>query len=525
MKMNIIFSLILTLLIFNNVHANGSEKAKLKDITFYPEQLECNIKLTLKNLKQVGEVDERYQSFNLEMCEVVGGRFWIPYDELDSTKIRGRGFDALKQSIPAINLYEKKLRVLTSALGPTYIRVSGLWANTIYFQDNDKPKLETAPEGYNNVLTRKQWKGVIDFVEAVDGKLTTSFTISDGIRDKDGNWTTAQIKPLINYTKSIGGEIAMAEMFNEPSHASHGGAPKGYDGAWFDRDFAAFKSYMSSAMPETKIAGPGSTGEGGIMPGISLTTDQIFEAEPKPNFDIWSYHYYGVLSKRCFGRQTPEDALTEEWLSKTELGLKYYEEFRDKYQPGIPIWLTETAEASCGGNPLAATYVDCFRYLEQLGRLAKKNVKVVMHNTICASEYGLLEQETYEPKPNYWAALLWNKLMGTKAYEASLPVEGVDVFVHNLKNSSNGLAVMIVNPKNSECSISIPAKAEQYLFTGDELQPETVNELLTKTVKLNGKVLELNPDETLPELKGEKIKAGEVQLPPYSIVFLSFKNI
>ena len=113
--------------------------------------------------------------------------------------------------------------------------------------------------------------------------------------------------------------------------------PKIYDGNYFDKDFAAFKSFVRSAMPEMIIAGPGSTGEGGIMPGISLTTDQIFAADPKPNFDIWSYHYYGILSKRCFGRQTPENAISKEWLSKTELGLKYYEEFRDKYQPCAPI--------------------------------------------------------------------------------------------------------------------------------------------------------------------------------------------
>ena len=46
--------------------------------------------------------------------------------------------------------------MFASALGPTYIRVSGTWANTIYFQDNDNPKLANAPDGYENVLTRKE---------------------------------------------------------------------------------------------------------------------------------------------------------------------------------------------------------------------------------------------------------------------------------------------------------------------------------------------------------------------------------
>lgn len=472
--------------------------------------------INLKGLKQVAQVDERYQSVNIEMCEVVGGDFWIPYDLLDSVKVRSSGFNALKRTIPPVDLYEKKIRMLASALGPMYIRVSGTWANTTYFQDNDEPKLAKAPDGYQNVLTRAEWKGVIDFCKAVNGKLVTSFAISDGIRDSNGNWTTAQIEPLINYTLKAGGEIVAAEMFNEPSHASYGGAPEGYNAESFAQDFSAFKSYINKKLPEMKILGPGSTGEGGILfQGGPMSTDSIMSSVPKPQFDIFSYHFYGGVSKRCMGGLTPENALTSDWLSKTELGLRYYEEARDKYNPGVPIWLTETAESACGGNPWAATYIDCFRYLEQLGRLAKMGVQVVMHNTLCASEYALLEQDTHEPRPNYWAALLWSRLMGTSVFDTEKSEEGPDIFIHNLKNSSGGHAVMIVNPRDDEYLFRIPARAEQYLITADELQ--------TKTIKLNGIPLELKSDGTLPEIKGERIRAGEIKIPSHSILFLAFR--
>ncbi|WP_319231984.1 hypothetical protein [Draconibacterium orientale] len=473
-------------------------------------------KLVLSNLKCIGQVDERYQSVNIEMCEVVGGRFWIPYDLIDNNieVTRENYHSVLKRSIPPANLYDKKLRTLASALGPMYIRVSGTWANTTYFQDNDEPKLESAPDGYENVLTRAEWKGVIDFCKAVDAKLVTSFAISAGVRDGEGNWTTAQIEPLINYTKSIGGKIAAAEMFNEPTHANHGGAPQGYDGAYYARDFEVFKAYVNKALPDMKILGTGGSGEGGITPGGSVSTDDIMTASPKPEFDIFSYHFYGGVSKRCMGELTPEYALSDEWLSKTELGLKYYEDARNKYLPNVPIWLTETAEAACGGNPWAATYTDNFRYLEQLGRLATKNVQVVMHNTLCASEYALLDQDTHEPRPNYWAALLWNKLMGTKVYKPNSEIEGVDIFIHNLKGSSDGLAVLVINPKETETIIEIPSEAQQYLLTADDI--------LSKTVKLNDEILKLETDETLPRIAGKELNAGEVLIPPRSILFLSF---
>lgn len=43
-------------------------------------------KIDLKQMSFIGTVDERFQSFNVEMCEVIGGDFWIPYTLIDSVK-------------------------------------------------------------------------------------------------------------------------------------------------------------------------------------------------------------------------------------------------------------------------------------------------------------------------------------------------------------------------------------------------------------------------------------------------------
>jgi hypothetical protein len=36
-------------------------------------------------MARVGSVDERFQSFNVEMIEVTGGRFWKPYNTTTDT--------------------------------------------------------------------------------------------------------------------------------------------------------------------------------------------------------------------------------------------------------------------------------------------------------------------------------------------------------------------------------------------------------------------------------------------------------
>ena len=99
----------ITIILFFFSLSHGTEKRRRREKEAYT--------LNLTDLKQVGEVDERYQSFNVEMCEVVGGDFWIPYDLLDPEKAKAGGFAALKRTIPPVNLYDNKLRTLASALG------------------------------------------------------------------------------------------------------------------------------------------------------------------------------------------------------------------------------------------------------------------------------------------------------------------------------------------------------------------------------------------------------------------------
>ena len=158
-------------------------------------------------LKAIGQVDARFQSYNVESVEVTGGNFWAPYPKPGEDSA---GYDAGPHGVGfATNAYRKRepidlignqrLRTLTKALGPAYMRVSGSWANNIYFQDNNLPPTEP-PAGYQGVLTRDQWAGVVDFAKAVDAKILTSFAVSDGARDENGVWNPEQARHLFEYT-------------------------------------------------------------------------------------------------------------------------------------------------------------------------------------------------------------------------------------------------------------------------------------------------------------------------------------
>ena len=488
------------------------------------------------SLARVATVDDRYQSFNVEMLEVTGGKFWKPYGpELDAILKEGKsaaaassasdtptGMDPrLYQYLPPIDLSNARLRKLASALAPAYVRVSGTWANTTYFPDSDSAP-STPPAGFAGVLTHGQWKGVMDFSRAVDAKIVTSFATGVGARDAAGVWTDRQAHRFLDFTKTTGGSIAAAEFMNEPTFAAMGGAPKGYDAAAYGRDFKRFRAFAKQAAPGMLILGPGSVGETTGTWGVAYGDTPIIKtrdllAASGPGMDAFSYHHYGASSQRCaaMGMQTAADAaLSEDWLRRTDETLAFYRQLRDEFEPGKPFWLTETADAACGGNPWARTFLDTFRYLDQLGRLAKQDVKVVMHNTLVASDYGLLTEKEFAPKPNYWAAVLWRRLMGTTVLESGIPIQaGLHVYAHCLRGAPGGVALLALNTSQTEANaIDVPTPAEGYTLTATALQD--------KQVQLNGEVLSLQANDDLPTLQGRRIAAGRVALAPASLTFL-----
>ena len=488
------------------------------------------------HLPKLGTVDPRFQSYNIEMLEVTGGRFWAPYKQQTSgpaavadTAAAGPGGmpASLYRNRAPIDLTNPRLRMLAAALGPAYLRVSGTWANSTWFQDNDDPTPAKPPTGFGGILTRAQWRGVLDFSKAVDAPIVTSFAVSTGVRDANGRWTPVEAQKFLAFTHASGGKIAAAEFFNEPTMAALGGAPKGYDAAAYGSDFHVFQAFLHQAAPEAKILGPGGVGEGGSLaaiPGLKLIRSEDMLTDEGPGLDAFSYHFYGGVSLRCAimggaaAKRSLDDALSADWLARTAKEEAFYAVLRDRFTPGKPIWLTETGETACGGDPWAATFLDSFRYLNQLGSLALRGVQVVMHNTLAASDYALIDEATLTPRPNYWSALLWHRLMGTTVLDpgkSSSP--DLHLYAQCLPNHPGGVALLAINADRSQPhAVTLPIASTRYTLSESDLADGGV--------QLNGALLALTPQGDLPALAGLPSAKGAITLAPATITFLAIPN-
>ena len=490
-------------------------------------------------LQVIRTVNDKLMSYNVEMTEVTGGTFWKAYtpEQIAGTEKFQVG-DAtdlassmanLMQVYPPIDLTNEKLRKLAKEFGPVWVRVSGTWATKTYY---DFDGTGVVPEGYQNRLTKEQWMGVIDFVKAIDAKLLISVANCEGLHTSDEPWNPSQAEKIFALTKECGGTIDAVEFTNEPNMLDFTGFPPNYTAENYVRDEDLFHRWVRDNYPGTLIVGPCNTGGvmgdsdkqneftgGGIelLMGNNASCDDLMRGAQEP-LDVYSYHYYNGISERLemvmpAMHWSPDKILTEEYLNVAPLNCKLNTEFRDKYCPGGEMWVTESGDAGGGGNTWGSTYADVFRTLNELGTFATITDGVIFHNTLASSDYGFLKHGTFETRPNYYAVLLWNRIMCTTVYNTEEEIrEGAHVFAHSRRDGKDGVAYCIINNSETEATtVELPKAAEVYKLSADAIR--------ATVMKLNGKELVLDENDNVPAMDPVVLE-GTLTLEPATIAFV-----
>lgn len=488
----------------------------------------------------IRHVDKRLMSYNIEMTEVTGGTFWKSYTaeqiagtaEFPSVTAFGdvTTMPELMEYYPPIDLHNKRLRELARQLGPVWVRVSGTWATKTYY-DFDGVTGGQVPDGYASVLTREQWLGVLDFVSYVGAKLLISVSNCAGDHPDGGPLDLTQAKKIFAFSHQHGVDIDAIEFMNEPNMLELSGTPNGYTAADYARDQDILYSWVRANYPDCLLVGPCTTGDPtavsgeskGFGAGIasmakSCTTQELLAGTQIP-LDIFSYHYYNGVSERIAGVMPSAHwpgqlAHSDEYLAVAPDCAKAHAALRDKFAPGKPMWVTESGDAGGGGDTWASTYLDVLRTLNELGSYGTITDGVIFHNTLCSSDYGFLEHGSFLPRPNYFAVLLWNRLMGSAVYDCGhLNRDSVHVYCHSRRDGADGVVYLVINNSLTDTiAVTLPQDALRYTLHAQTLR--------SPTVLLNGKELAISGICDIPELAPQPQSQGTVLLAPGSCTFL-----
>lgn len=155
-----------------------------------------------------------------------------------------------------------------------------------------------------------------------------------------------------------------------------------------------------------------------------------------------------------------------------------------------------------------------FAPLNELGSFATISDGIIFHNTLASSGYGWLRNGTFDPRPNYFAVILWNRLMGTTVYDSHIPVqEGAHVYCHSRRDGEKGCVYLVINNSLTDTTaVELPGSAVRYTLAGRD-------GMCSRGMTLNGRELVLGQGNGLPDLSGEAV-SGRVELAPGTRTFI-----
>ena len=418
---------------------------------------------------------------------------------------------------------------LAQALGPAYVRYSGTKIDETYY-DPTGTLGPDPPGAYKYVLDRDEWDAANRFAAAAGLKVTIGINGGPGPRNADFSWNPDNARALLSRAKAIGLPTAVVSFANEPNLTYYGsGNPPTYLAADYARDVERFLALRAELLPRSTFVGPGSffvTGAEKPILNIDFgpRTSAIMPLLGS-RYDAVSLHHYPAYgdSAKCAGLQPrpPADPLAPEFLDRIDGALTYMRGLRDAHAPGRALWVDEFGNTACGGVVgYSNTFAASFYYLNALGTMARGGVRVATRWTLAGPQpYALVEETTLTPRPDYWAALLWRRLMGTQVLAPRVkdPPATLRTYSSCTLGGHGGVTTLALNTdRTASAKIRLAGLgaigAGVYRVTGG---------LGSEQVALNDRPLALAANDRLPRFSPARVKDGTVTLAPASYAFIT----
>ncbi|HUO74534.1 MAG TPA: hypothetical protein VMU39_27435 [Solirubrobacteraceae bacterium] len=459
----------------------------------------------------VAHTSPRYVSFAVDLDQITGGMFWSQAPHATGNA-----------PVAPYDFTRPRLRALARALAPAYLRISGTAANKTFY-DLGSPPLTTPPGVYQRILTKTEWDHVGTFADALGLQIVLGINAGPGPRDTSFNWTPDNARALLSYTAARRFPLAAVEFGNEPNLFALSGMPAGYTAADYVRDLRTFDELRRSVVPNVPLLGPGSyyNNAGSETPyGVPLgpLASQIMPAAPGV-YDLLAFHEYPATSTRChIGTPVPTDPLDPAYLDGVIRAFNRVAALGTADDPGREIWYTEAGSASCGGQQgYSNRFEATFWYLNALGALAQRGLQVLIRQTLSGSDYGLIDDATLTPNPDYWAALLWHRLMGTAILRPAVRSAPARLRIYAACARAGGGTTLL--------ALNLDPHAGHTFTIGDgarslDVYRVTAPALLGRQALLNGHSLRTASSGAPPALTPLRITGSAVSLPPASYAFI-----
>lgn len=164
-------------------------------------------------------------------------------------------------------------------------------------------------------------------------------------------------------------------------------------------------------------------------------------------------------------------------------------------------------------DPRVSTFGGTLRYASSLGDLARRGFGVPFRGNLASREQGFVDLGDAAPRPTYWVAQLWRRLMGDVVLDPGSSKD-LHVYAHCRRGVPGGVVLLVINDSRSATrTLHVAGASQRYTLSGHASRP--------MEVRLNGRVLRPGPGNAVPMMAGVVERAGAVRLPPATITFLT----
>uniref|UniRef100_M8D0M8 Heparanase-like protein 3 n=1 Tax=Aegilops tauschii TaxID=37682 RepID=M8D0M8_AEGTA len=426
-------------------------------------------------------------------------------------------------SLLNLDLSNKILLNAIKAFSPLVLRLGGSLQDKVVYGTADRPgpcapfnRSKSEMFGFTQgCLPMPRWDDLNAFFEKSGAKIVFGLNALNGRVPLQGgamggNWDTTNAASFIRYTAGKGYKIYGWELGNELSGT---GVGTKVGVAQYVKDAIALKTTVDAiyrGSPEKPLV---------LAPGGFFDARWYgeFIAKTKPDMlNVVTHHIYNLGAGVDRDTQLMDRILNPKALD----GMAG--PFRD-----LQGLLKAAGTSAVAWVPGSAGDVGEIRHQELLQA----------ELSFSGGNYGLLNTTTFQPNPDYYSALLWHRLMGTKVLEAKFTGSNmVRAYAHCAKHAP-GITLLLINLHvNATNHVSVAGRGgahaggrkhggrfaqppgaarEEYHLT-----PEGGN-IQSQMMLLNGRALAAGADGGIPGMEPVKVDAARpIAVAPRSIVFV-----
>ncbi|XP_059648796.1 heparanase-like protein 2 [Cornus florida] len=501
---------------------------------FFSVSFADEVKVTIKSVTTIAKTDPNFICATLD---------WWPSDKCDYNQCPWG-----KAGLLNLDLGNKILFNAVKAFGPMRIRIGGSLQDQLTYNvgpaAGECPQFKKKDDGLfkftNGCLEMKRWDQIMDFLNKTGAKLTFGLNALMGKTknqdDKssnpvyDGDWESLNARDFMVYNLKKEYDIDSYELGNELCGE---GVSARIEAEQYGKDFLMFRKIVDELYPNAStrpiILGPaGFYEEKWFNKFLEVTGPDVVDGVTHHIYNLGSGDDADLINKI----QDPF------FLSQIAQTYKDVANSVKLFAPWSGAWVGEAGGAyNSGGKDVSHTFADGFWYLDQLGMTSTLDHKVYCRQALIGGNYALLNTTTFIPNPDYYGALLWHRLMGSKVLSTSHDGSAYLRAYSHCTKSGEDITILLINLSNSttfevsvlnDMNLNLFAEKKDYVPQQQReeyhLTPEG-GDIQSDVLLLNGTPLKLTNDSDIPKMGPQLADpTTPIRVSPDSFVYATLKG-